>query len=241
MDIATQHVWAYVGAGYVHRLIQNKADGKMVDLPDAYGKRTDGGMSAVGADMVPREKMDAMGNEYAYLLQSQLENQRSYFEDQLDRALEKASKAATAAERATTALEDMTGAFQQLQAQYTEAQGSIKSLERDLERSTKKAERTDALAKKLAKDWKEEKTVNEGLLDRLKVLDQKLKDDAVAKEKLEAEKRDLEEQNRDLSFFISGGNKLQELKEQGEDVEGRVEVPVAEASGGKGKKKGRKR
>jgi BRCA1-associated protein len=213
----------------------------MVDLSEAYGKRMDGGMSAMGADMVPREKMDAMGNEYAYLLQSQLEKQRSYFEDQLDRALEKASKAATAADRATAALEDITSAFQQLQAQHTESQSSIKLLERDLERSTKKAEKTSALAQKLAKDWKEEKTVNDGLLERLKMMDQKLKDDEAVKQQLITEKQNLEEQNRDLSFFISGGNKLQELKEQGEDIEGKVEVPVAEASGGKGKRKGRKK
>ncbi|KIV99373.1 uncharacterized protein PV09_08918 [Verruconis gallopava] len=238
MDIATQHVWDYVGDGYVHRLIQNKADGKMVDLPEAYGKRIDGGMSALGADMVPREKMEAMGNEYAYLLQSQLENQRSYFEDQLERALEKASKAAAAADKATAALDDMMNAFQQLQSQYSEAQSSIKSLERDLERATKKAEKMDQLAKKLAKDWKEEKTVNEGLLERLKVLDAKIQAHDSEKQKLEAEKRELEEQNRDLSFFISGANKLQELKEQGEDIDGQIEVG---SSVGKGKRKGKKR
>ena len=234
MDIATQHVWDYVGDGYVHRLIQNKADGKMVDLPDGGGK---GGMSAMGADMVPREKMDAMGNEYAYLLQSQLENQRSYFEDQLDRAVEKAGKAAVQAEKATAALEEVMGRFAQLQAQNEEAMGGIKVLERDLERATRKAEKTDVLAKKLAKDWKEEKTVNEGLLERLKVLDAKLAGKDGEIQALQAEKADLEEQNRDLSFFISGGNKLQELKEQGEDIEGTVEV----GSSGKGKKKGRKK
>ena len=240
MDIATQHVWDYVGDGYVHRLIQNKADGKMVDLPEAYGKRTDGGMSAVGADMVPREKMDAMGNEYAYLLQSQLENQRSYFEDQLDRALEKAGKAAAAADKATSALEDITASFTQLKDEYAGTLGTLKTLERDLERSNKKLEKTDVLAKKLAKDWKEEKTVNEGLLERLKALDLKIaaKDEEVLK--LQADKADLEEQNRDLSFFISGGNKLQELKDQGEDIEGTVEVGSS-ATGGKGKRKGRKK
>jgi len=28
-----QRVWDYVGDNYVHRLIQNKADGKLVELP----------------------------------------------------------------------------------------------------------------------------------------------------------------------------------------------------------------
>jgi len=33
MDINSQHVWDYAGDGYVHRLIQNKPDSKLIDLP----------------------------------------------------------------------------------------------------------------------------------------------------------------------------------------------------------------
>jgi BRCA1-associated protein len=36
MDVTTQHVWDYTGDGYVHRLIQNKSDGHLVDLPAAW-------------------------------------------------------------------------------------------------------------------------------------------------------------------------------------------------------------
>lgn len=34
LDITSQRVWDYVGDGYVHRLLQNMADGKLVELPD---------------------------------------------------------------------------------------------------------------------------------------------------------------------------------------------------------------
>ena len=34
MELATQRVWDYTGDNYVHRLIQNKVDGKLVELPD---------------------------------------------------------------------------------------------------------------------------------------------------------------------------------------------------------------
>ena len=34
MELATQRVWDYKGDNYVHRLIQNKVDGKLVELPD---------------------------------------------------------------------------------------------------------------------------------------------------------------------------------------------------------------
>jgi BRCA1-associated protein len=239
MDVTTQHVWDYAGDGYVHRLIQNKSDGQLVDLPAAWagnGKGVSGGMAAMGADMVPREKMEAMGNEYAYLLQSQLENQRSYFEEQLERAVDKASQASASAEKAAAALESMAQTFTQMQTQSTEAQSSIQSLERDVERSNRKFEKTDALAKKLAKDWKEEKTMNEALMDKLRFLDDKVKTVEEQRAQLEAEKKDLEEQNRDLSFFITGGEKLQELKDAGEDIDGTIEVPLQEQGGSKRKK-----
>ena len=35
MDIETSRVWDYAGDEYVHRLIQNKADGKLVELPSS--------------------------------------------------------------------------------------------------------------------------------------------------------------------------------------------------------------
>ena len=37
MELATQRVWDYKGDNYVHRLIQNKVDGKLVELPEAHG------------------------------------------------------------------------------------------------------------------------------------------------------------------------------------------------------------
>ncbi|KAI8924381.1 hypothetical protein BC831DRAFT_436543 [Entophlyctis helioformis] len=33
LELETQRVWDYAGDGYVHRIIQNKADGKLVELP----------------------------------------------------------------------------------------------------------------------------------------------------------------------------------------------------------------
>ena len=33
MELSTQRVWDYKGDNYVHRLIQSKVDGKLVELP----------------------------------------------------------------------------------------------------------------------------------------------------------------------------------------------------------------
>lgn len=241
MDIGTQHVWDYAGDGYVHRLIQSKADGKLVDLPAASSgaKNTDSGMSAYGADMVPREKMDAMGNEYAYLLTNQLDSQRTYFEEQLERAVDKATAAAAAAETAASTIKTLVEKLERLESSHEAANDQIKSLEKESARAKLRSEKSDALARKMGNDWKEEKTVNDSLMERIKFLDMRIAEEKQKREQLQAEKADLEDQNRDLTFFISSGDKL---REAGEDIiQGTVEVPVPEPASSSGKKPRRKR
>lgn len=239
MDIASQYVWDYAGDGYVHRLIQNKGDGKMMDLP-AAGKSADGGLSAFAADMVPREKMEAMGNEYAYLLTSQLDSQRLYFEEQLERAVDKASKAATAAEQAAATVDSLGKKLEMMQASYKDSMAQIDVLNKEIDKVKRRAERADGLARKVGTDWKEEKTVNDSLMERIKFLDTKMKEAEEVKMKLDAEKKELEDQNRDLTFFISG---TERLKDAGDEIlEGTVEVPTqGESSTGKKRRgKGKK-
>jgi len=88
MELETQRVWDYAGDAYVHRLIQNRHDGKLVELPsigstsNEYGSdwtRTDRGAGPNYADNAAQEKMERMGEEFAHLLTSQLESQRAYY------------------------------------------------------------------------------------------------------------------------------------------------------------------
>lgn len=77
----------------MHRLIQSKADGKLVELPSGVGSganATAAPMRAGGSRDVEREergergmgraeeneKLEAMGKEYSFLLTSQLDTQR---------------------------------------------------------------------------------------------------------------------------------------------------------------------
>jgi BRCA1-associated protein len=39
LEIDTKRVWDYAGDGYVHRLIQNAVDGKLVELPSTTGEQ----------------------------------------------------------------------------------------------------------------------------------------------------------------------------------------------------------
>lgn len=75
MQLGNNRVWDYVGDNFVHRLLQNK-DGKMVE----------GGPTATKAEgAAMEEKVDSVQLEFTYLLTSQLETQRQYFEDRLAR------------------------------------------------------------------------------------------------------------------------------------------------------------
>jgi BRCA1-associated protein len=224
MDLATQRVWDYASDGYVHRIIQNKADGKLVELPAADHSALE---PADSADSVPREKLENIGLEYTHLLSSQLESQRVYFEEKVERAADKASQASAAAASATEAAERATAQLAKLQLAYDEAAvGTVPTLEKDKSRAERRAEKFETMARKLEKEWREEKAMNESLMERVEFLTKEVQE-------LKATNQDLTEQNRDLSFFISGAEKL---KDQGEDIqEGVVSVPDPPAPKKKGK------
>ncbi|KAL2835148.1 BRCA1-associated protein 2-domain-containing protein [Aspergillus cavernicola] len=229
MDLSTQRVWDYVGDAYVHRIIQSKTDGKLVELPAADNSALD---PPDWTDAVPREKLENMSVEYTHLLTSQLESQRAYFEGILERAVDKASQASAAASSAQEAADTATATLRNLHSQYENFNNeTIPSLERDKTRAEKRAEKFETMARKMEREWREEKTMNESLMERIEHLTAEV-------ETLKTSNIDLTEQNRDLTFFISGSEKL---KDQGEEVvQGTVSVPDP-PSGSKKKGKGRKK
>jgi BRCA1-associated protein len=70
LELETQRVWDYAGDGYVHRLIQNKADGKLVELPSAgMGEEGEGGGKGPSKkDAMGAEKIEAIGMEYVLII-----------------------------------------------------------------------------------------------------------------------------------------------------------------------------
>lgn len=50
MELGNNKVWDYIGDNYVHRLVQNKSDGKLVQVDE-------------GGNPVQDEKMDALNLE----------------------------------------------------------------------------------------------------------------------------------------------------------------------------------
>lgn len=198
-------------------------------------------MTGYASDTVPREKLDNMGMEYAYLLTSQLESQRTYFEEQLERAVDKAADAASSADDALRSVALLSTQFGKLQSQYTDALSTIAALEKESLRNAQKAASASNLARTLTKQYKEEQTINESLMERIRHLERKAEEANKKMHKLEETKQDLEEQNRDLGFFISGQEKLKALQdEEGSGLlEGEVEGGMLEVGEGRRGKKER--
>ncbi|RDW88974.1 Zf-UBP-domain-containing protein [Coleophoma cylindrospora] len=245
LEIETQHVWDYVGDTWVHRLIRNKGDGKVVELPSSNRLQREDG-SHEDMEMVPREKLENIGMEYTHLLTSQLESQRVYFEDLLSKAAAKASLATTAREAAEAAASEATTALQALQVTQSQlSTQTLPDLERDLAREKKRAEKSTDLARALSQSLTEEKKVSEGLLKRIEHVNASMMGLSKELSNVKEENEDLKEQNRDLLFSITATEKVKELEgaeglEEGEVEGGTIGVVEKKARGkGKGKGKGK--
>ncbi|TPX10176.1 uncharacterized protein E0L32_001373 [Thyridium curvatum] len=241
LELETQHVWDYAGDTWVHRLLRDKGDGKVVELP---GRTRSGAGPNGNEDVVPREKLESMSREYTHLLTSQLESQRVYFEEMVSKAADKAAKASAAAESAAS---QAAQALAELRSLRTEHDALIKTtlpgLEREAERERKRADKSTELARNLGKSVQEEKKVSEGLMQRVGHVNKELETMKGKVEELARENEELKEMNRDLTMFISGQEKLKEMEEegkvaQGELEEGSVSLPERRKPRGKGKGRG---
>jgi len=88
LDTETQHVWDFVGQGYVHRLLQNDKDGKLVEVHDPNSTSQERSLSPGLTDAqegeVVHRKLEGFASQYYTLLKSQLEQQRIYYESRLE-------------------------------------------------------------------------------------------------------------------------------------------------------------
>lgn len=89
LDTETQHVWDFAGQGYVHRLLQNKEDGKLVEVTDpnnttSQERSLTPGLSDAQEGEVVHRKLEGFASQYYTLLKSQLEQQRTFYEGRLE-------------------------------------------------------------------------------------------------------------------------------------------------------------
>lgn len=220
MDIDTQRVWDYAGDNYVHRLLQNKSDGKVVELPSSA---LTGLSTHDDEDYVPREKLEKITMEYTHLLTSQLDSQRAYFEEIVAKAADKSASANAQLEATSSKLDKALLDVSSLQTSYEALSTEFQALEKSKTKLDLRARKLEELARKWEKEAREEKSMNEGLVARVANLAKEVEESK--KERLE-----LKEQVRDLMVYLDAINKI------GEEGAG-GSVSIGEAKQGKSRRR----
>ncbi|RVX69255.1 hypothetical protein B0A52_07231 [Exophiala mesophila] len=233
IDLESKRVWDYVGDGYVHRIIQDAANPheKLVELPGRRREPT----ALEGQEDIDMAKMDNMALEYTHLLTSQLESQRVYFEEVVERAVDKAAEASKKAERAMEEGKAATQKLHNLEMQHDlVAKGRVPELEKELARLEKRSLKFEEMSRIMTTKYQEEKTLSSSLMQRVKFLEgdqlQGLKETIRRLEEENATKdllmEGLQEEHRDAMMQISAQRKLQEMVDNGEleqeDLDGAI-------------------
>ena len=246
LELETQRVWDYAGDGYVHRLIQNKADGKLVELPSASSSmgtnsRDDGALGPSHADALSAEKIEAIGIEYSYLLTSQLDSQRSFYEEQITHLKTQVDELQRVVHKVGREVEEgRARAMAQDQLRRREEEEQLEAVYREKQKAEKRADKATELARRFEKELKEEKAVSEGMLKNLGKMKERAELLERQKQEHDVQISELQDQLRDVMFFLEARTKI----EQGEGAEaeaagGSLELPPPSAPANK-KKKGKK-
>ncbi len=219
-------MWDYAGDGYVHRLIQNKADGKLVELPSAASSMgispRDGGLGPGPSDALNAEKIEAIGIEYSYLLTSQLDSQRSFYEEQTAELKTQVTELRERMVHLSGEFEKVkVGSAEEARRRKEEEDARFSEVFKDKAKTETRAEAMSQLARKLKKELDEERAVSAGLMKNIGKLKEKVELGQIQRSESEAKIKELEDQLRDVMFFLETRDKI----ESGEGA-------ISEAQGG---------
>ncbi|KAF9589187.1 hypothetical protein IFM89_019696 [Coptis chinensis] len=213
LELETQRVWNYVEDNYVHRLIQSKTDGKLVELNShCVHTSKNCGSCDCNADFGISEtllnsKVEAIVKEYNDLLRSQLESQKVYFESLLLEVKDETENEISKAVQKSVSLK-----LQKMQAQLQKCVEEKKFLDDINENLMKNQEMWKA--KILAIEERERKA--------LQMKDEKIKN--------------MEEQIRDLMAHIETEKIIEQLPASSEIKDGTV-LPIPMQSSSKNNSK----
>ena len=187
MQLTDNQVWDYAGDNYVHRLLANKVDGKPVEVESEGYRQSE-------------EKLEAVQLEYTYLLNQQLESQKKYYE-KLAREKEKQYQ---------KQLKETSEKNQQLVKECQELQDKNNQLNKDKIILEKKLRKLQTKLTKAQTDLTEEKQITKCLTLNQEQFQQKMKDfETNLKEKCDTI-TSLEEQQKDLMFYVTARDKLEQ-------------------------------
>nr|XP_004611234.1 unnamed protein product [Sorex araneus] len=228
MQLTNHRVWDYAGDNYVHRLVASKTDGKIVQY-ECEG------------DTCQEEKIDALQLEYSYLLTSQLESQRIYWENKIVR-IEKD----TAEE-----INNMKTKFKETIEKCDNLEHRLNDLLKEKQSMERKCTQLNTKVAKLTTELKEEQEMNKCLRANQVLLQNQLKEEErVLKETCDQKDlqiTEIQEQLRDVMFYLEAQQKINHLpaETRQEIQEGQINIamasaPSAPASGSSGKLPSRK-
>ncbi|KAI6647610.1 BRCA1-associated protein-like [Oopsacas minuta] len=210
MHLGTQRVWDYVGDNYVHRLIMNKDDGKLVEIGRSFG-------------LGDEEKMESLALEYTFLLTQQLDSQRKYFEERMsDLTTETQNQIKETSERSA-----------QLSTECQFLMQKLETIEKEKKSLDKKYSQLVTKSQRIEKDLKEERQLNSCLQEnqepwqhQIHELQEKLAKTITAKDN---EIHELRDQVRDVMFSLEMKQKLEKSEFKDEVKDGYLLVQEKEA------------
>ncbi|KAF7268061.1 BRCA1-associated protein [Rhynchophorus ferrugineus] len=224
LQLGSHRVWDYKGDNFVHRLLQNKADGKLV--------ASEGPPSEAEC---AQEKVDSVQLEFTYLLTSQLDEQRMYFEDKMSLLENQLLEETDHLRRTVTNLSDEG---KQLREKLHNVTREKQALEKKLQQQSVKLSTT-------LHELNEERQLGKALRNnqqqwqtKLNNLEEKFDELKTSKDK---EINDLKEQVRDLMFFINAQQVIEKSENKDEIVEGSVTIGEAPPQSSKNKHRRRRK
>lgn len=214
MQLTNHRVWDYAGDNYVHRLVASKTDGKMVQY-ECEG------------DTCHAEKIDALQLEYSYLLTSQLESQRIYWENKIVH-LEKET---------TEEMNNMKVKFKETLERCDNLERRSGEIGKEKQAMEKKCTQLHTRVVKLSQELKEEQEMNRCLRANQTQLQSQLAEEE-RKAKETGERKDgaigeLQEQLRDVMFYLEAQQHIEHLppEARSEIQEGQINIGAGPADG----------
>ncbi|XP_068191664.1 BRCA1-associated protein isoform X2 [Antennarius striatus] len=207
MQLTNHRVWDYAGDNYVHRLVASKTDGKMVQY-ECEG------------DTCHAEKIDALQLEYSYLLTSQLESQRIYWENKIVHLEKETSEE----------INNMKAKFKETLERcdnFEQRNGEIQKEKQGIE---KKCVQLSSRVLKLSQELKEEQEMNRCLRANQAQLQALLTEEKHNRKESGDLKdvaiRELQEQLRDVMFYLDTQQRIEHLPSEArsEIQEGQINV-----------------
>lgn len=238
MDLKTQRVWDYAGDNYVHRLVQNEVDGKLVEVSTSINESNTAGhtfidharsSSSGGGDEGPSAVSKGCGDltmaeqflrnkeyhlEYVQVLVSQLESQREYYEGKL-------------------AEETHDG-----KSHLKELEDKVEKLSISMKKILEKAEKKE---KEYSDTLIEDRLVIKGLQANFTHLTKQNEQLEKTNQRLLNEKTDLQDQVKDLMFYLETQEKFKDATEEEKNGSVIIKQSTAQPSANKKQKKKKKK